>query len=288
MTAVLQPRSIDHAIEALTADPDALVMAGGTDLMVAINAGLTPVRSVVVVRDLPELQVVETDTSAGVLRLGASVTYTRLLEPDVAAVAPALAQAARTVGSPQIRNAGTVGGNLATASPAGDLLPVLLALRATVELAGPDGTRRVPLDQFCTGPKQTALGPGELIVAASLPVVAGRQEYRKVGVRNAMVIAVASVALSIDVEHRTVRTGLGSVGPVPLGAPGAEAYAEAALDWIDRGVAPVQPAVASRFSQLTAEAARPIDDHRSTAAYRRHAVGVLAGRCLQACTRVAS
>lgn len=288
MTAVLQPTRIDHAIEALVADPAALVLAGGTDLMVAVNAGLTPVASVVVVRDLPELQIVETDADARRLRLGASVTYARLLEADVATAAPALAQAARTVGSPQIRNAGTIGGNLGTASPAGDLLPVLLALAATVELAGPDGTRSLPVGQFCTGPKQTALRPGELITAASMPIVSGRQEYRKVGVRNAMVIAVASVALAIDVEHRTVRTGLGSVGPVPLGAPDAEAYAESALGWIEGGVAPVAPGVARRFGEMAAEATRPIDDHRSTAAYRRHAVGVLARRCLEACTRAAS
>jgi CO/xanthine dehydrogenase FAD-binding subunit len=223
------------------------------------------------------------------VRLGAAVTYTDMLQPGLARLLPALAQAARTVGSPQIRNAGTIGGNLATASPAGDTLPVLAALEAVVEIAGPAGIRHVPVGAFITGPKRNALQPGELIVAVRLPVLTGHQEFRKIGVRNAMVIAVASLALAIDTSSRTVGCALGSVGPGPVRAPEAEAWLAAALDWDRAGAGhpagapqgarqPPQHPDPAVFGRLVADAARPIDDHRSTAAYRRHAVGVLAER----------
>ena len=132
-----------------------------------------------------------------------------------------MAQAARTVGSPQIRNAGTIGGNLGTASPAGDTLPVLVALGATVEVASATARRALPIGEFLTGPKSTALVPGELIVSVRVPVAGGPQEYLKVGVRNAMVIAVASVAMVVDRDAGTVGVGLGSVGPTALSAPDA-------------------------------------------------------------------
>jgi CO/xanthine dehydrogenase FAD-binding subunit len=211
------------------------------------------------------------------VRLGATVTYTDLLQPPLAGLLPALAQAARTVGSPQIRNAGTIGGNLATASPAGDTLPVLAALEAVVEVAGPGGRREVSMATFVTGVKRTALAPGELIVAVRVPVLRGHQEFRKVGVRNAMVISVASLALALDHDTRTVRCALGSVGPGPLRAPAAEAWLAGAIDW-DQPAGSLRPGDLAHFGSLVAEAARPIDDHRGTAAYRRHAVGVLAAR----------
>ena len=284
MTTVLVPTHLGQAVDALAADPGALVLAGGTDLMVEVNAGHRTVSSVISVRRVAELRQVAVDHAAGTLRLGAGVTYTRLLADDVAAAAPVIAQAARTVGSPQIRNAGTVGGNVGTASPAGDLLPGLVALGATAELIGPQGVRRLQVSEYFTGPKRTARQPGELIVAVEVPIVRGAQEYRKVGVRNAMVIAVASVALVVDLDQRTVQVGLGSVGPVPLSASDAAAYAGSQLTWSDGGVAPVDPEVSARFGDLVADAARPIDDHRSSAAYRRHAVRVLARRCLESCT----
>ena len=270
---VLLPRSIAEAVSAL-ADPDVQVLAGGTDFMVDVNSGRRRPQTVLILGGITELQGWEKEGDA--VRLGAAVTYAAMLRPELAALLPALGHAARTVGSPQIRNAGTIGGNLATASPAGDTLPVLAALDAVVEVAGPEGGREVPIMQFVTGPKRTALQPGELIVAVRLPLLRGHQEFRKVGVRNAMVIAVASLALAIDADRRTVRCALGSVGPGPLRAAEAEAWLAGRVDW--DGMLLGDPADLGRFSRMVADAARPIDDHRSTAAYRRHAIGVLAER----------
>jgi CO/xanthine dehydrogenase FAD-binding subunit len=270
---VLHPTSVDDAISAL-ADHDVQVLAGGTDFMVEVNAGHRRPTKVLYLGGITALRAWEhTDTG---VRLGAAVTYTDLLQPPLAALLPALAQAARTVGSPQIRNAGTVGGNLATASPAGDTLPVLSALDAVVEVAGPAGVRDVPVSGFITGVKRTTLAPGELVVAVRLPRLRGHQEFRKIGVRNAMVISVASVALALDHETRTVRCALGSVGPGPIRATEAELWLAEALDW-DRPLPDSHPDLA-QFGRMVARAARPIDDHRGTAEYRRHAVRVLAER----------
>jgi CO/xanthine dehydrogenase FAD-binding subunit len=210
--------------------------------------------------------------------LGAATTYTTLMGPELAALLPALAQAARTVGGPQIRNTGTIGGNLATGSPAGDTLPVLVAHGAQVELASAQGRRTLAVDEFLVGPKRTALAPGELITAVRVPVATGPAGFSKIGVRNAMVIAVANCALVVDRRRRTLRCALGSVGPVPVRDPEAEAWVADRLDW--EGTTPVDPAVAAELGARLAAASRPIDDHRATAGYRRHAVGVLARRAL--------
>jgi len=251
------------------------VLAGGTDLMVEVNHGSRRPDAVVAVGRVAELR--EWALDDGVLRIGAGVTYTDLMGGRLARLAPGLADASRTVGSPQIRNAGTIGGNLGTASPAGDTLPVLAALDAEVELASADGVRRLPLEDFITGPKRTALLDGELIVAVRVPaaVPGDTQEYLKVGTRNAMVIAAASCAVIVEPAAHRVRVGLGSVGPTPLRAPDAEAWAHEHVDW-ERG----QVHDPDEFGRLVAQAALPIDDHRSTEAYRRHAVGVLARRGL--------
>ncbi len=274
---VLLPTGIDEAVAALT-DPGIQVLAGGTDFMVEVNSGRRRPERVLSLNRIAELRTwerIETGDGPGV-RLGATVTYTQMLAPALAALVPALAQAARTVGSPQIRNAGTIGGNLATASPAGDTLPVLAALDAIVEVAGPGGRRDLPIADFITGPKRNALSPGELLVAVRLPVLEGHQEFRKVGVRNAMVIAVASLALATDATNRNIRCALGSVGPGPVRARAAERWLAERVDWESGTVG--DPATLAEFGRLVAEAARPIDDHRSTAAYRSHAVGVLAER----------
>lgn len=277
MTVTL-PTSIDEAVGVLAASPTALVLAGGTDTMVEINGGAREVSSVVALRAVSELRTWRREGDD--LVLGAGLTYTDLLADDLAPLVPALAQAARTVGSPQIRNAGTIGGNLVTASPAGDTLPVLAALDATVHIAGSAGRRALHLSEFVIGPKRNALRPGELVVAVRVPIVRGPQQYRKVGVRNAMVIAVASVALVVDPDQRAVACALGSVGPVQLRAPGAERWAADRIDWDQRALPdPIDDA--RRFGELVAEAAQPIDDHRGTAAYRRHAVAIMAGRSLR-------
>jgi len=273
---VTVPTSLAGALTVLDDDPARLVFAGGTDLMVQVNEGVRRPGPVLAVAEVSELRQVHRDGDE--LVIGAGVTYTELMDEAVASVVPALAQAARTVGSPQIRNAGTIGGNLGTASPAGDTLPVLVALGATVEVASTATRRTVAIGDFLTGPKSTNLGPGELIVAVRVPVRRGPQEYLKVGVRNAMVIAVASVALVVDLDARSVGVGLGSVGPTALPASDACAWLAAQLDWRD-------DQVANEFATRVADAARPIDDHRGRASYRRHAVKVMARRALQRCSR---
>jgi CO/xanthine dehydrogenase FAD-binding subunit len=273
---VLVPSTIDEALLALSHHPDTQLLAGGTDFMVEVNAGWRRPDAVVALDRIAELQ--EWSVADGRLRLGAGVSYRQLMLPELARLVPGLARAARTVGSPQIRNAGTVGGNIATASPAGDTLPVLIALDAVVEVAGSLGRRRVALSELIVGPKRTSLRPGELITAVEVPILRGGQEYLKVGVRNAMVIAVASVALIADVDGRTVRCGLGSVGPAPLRAPEAEAWLASEVDWPSRRLPGGRAGQFARFGRMVAAAAQPIDDHRSSAAYRRHAVGVMAQR----------
>jgi CO/xanthine dehydrogenase FAD-binding subunit len=217
----------------------------------------------------------------GTLRLGAGITYTEVVE-QLAAPAPGLAIASRTVGSPQIRNRGTVGGNLGTASPAGDALPPLVAAGAEVGLASARTTRRVPVAEFCTGPKRTVLAADELIVDVRLPAARGPQQFAKVGPRNAMVIAVCSFALSLDPEARTAGTGIGSSAATVIPAAGAERFLEGVLEerglWDLRG--PLQEIELARFGELVGDAASPIDDVRGSAAYRSHALAVLGRRTL--------
>jgi len=218
----------------------------------------------------------------GNLFLGAGVTYTRIMRelPEHTA----LVQASRSVGSPQIRNRGTVGGNLGTGSPAGDALPVLAAWDAEVILARAAGsTRSVPWREYLTGVKRTAREPAELILGARWRVPRGPGSFSKIGTRNAMVIAVANLCLQVDEDGRSVRVALGSVAPTVVRAEPAETFAAQAF--ADAGVwddprATLGPDVAERFGDLVADAANPIDDVRGTGAYRRHAVGVMARRAL--------
>jgi CO/xanthine dehydrogenase FAD-binding subunit len=271
-------RSLAEALESLARAPHALVLAGGTDAMVEINFGHRRPVDVVAVDRVPELNRWQRDGS--MLRIGAGVTYTELEAAPFTVLVPALAHAARTVGSPQIRHAGTIGGNVATASPAGDTLPVLVALDAAIELHHVGGRRTVAWHDYFVGPKRTTRRDDELVVAVHVPVRRGPQVFMKVGTRNAMVIAVASLCLAVDLDDRTVRCGLGAVGPVPLRAPDAEAWVVGQLDWHDDTVRLRTPSVAREFGALVAEAARPIDDHRGTGAFRRHAVAVCAERAL--------
>lgn len=275
---VLLPASLDEAIDALARHPGAQLLAGGTDLMVEVNGGHRRLGDVVALARVGELRGWSHDAAAGTVTLGAGLTFTEMLQPPLSDLLPALAEAARTVGSPQIRNAGTIGGNLGTASPAGDALPVLSALDAVVTVAGPAGRRRLPVHDFLTGVKRTALEPGEVVVSATVPMLDGWQGFAKVGVRNAMVIAVTSACLAVDHASRSVRVALGAVGPTVLRAREAEAWVAGQIDW-DAGRL-LGPDVADSFQERVAAAARPIDDHRSTADYRRHAVGVLARRLL--------
>lgn len=270
----LRPSTWDEALAAKAAHPDAVPIAGGTDVMVELNFDR---RRPPALLDLTRVApLTEWGTDGDLLRVGAGVTYRRIIE-ELGTALPGLAMASRTVGSPQIRNRATVGGNLGSASPAGDAHPPLLASGALVELASARGVRRVPADEFFLGPKRSVLAPDELI-AAFLMRPGGAEQFAKVGTRNAMVIAVCSFALSLSAETRRVGTGIGSAAPTPLRAPDAEKFLTASLDWDARG--PIADSVARRFGELVAAAATPIDDVRGTAAYRRHALSVLARRTL--------
>lgn len=273
---VLLPSTVAEATSMLAETPDAMLLAGGTDAMVEINDGVRRPESVVIALDrVAELRTWHHDPERSTVSIGAAVTYTELMREPIATLVPALAEASRTVGSPQIRNAGTLGGNLGTCSPAGDGLPVLAALDAEVVLQSAEGRRTMPVSEFMVGVKQTALHPGELITEIAVPVLDGWQGFAKVGVRNAMVIAVASVCLAFDRPSRSVRVALGSVGPTILRCPEAEAHLADALEW---GAMGVSDGDLTRFGELVGAASRPITDHRSTAEYRTHAVAVLAER----------
>ncbi|MCU1358965.1 MAG: putative xanthine dehydrogenase FAD-binding subunit [Ilumatobacteraceae bacterium] len=269
--------TLHEALQQLAARPDALILGGGTDLMVELNSGHRRADAVVCVNRVRELRSWLHDPQAGTVHLGAAVTYAELMTEPLASLLPALAQAARTVGSPQIRHAATIGGNVATSSPAGDGLPVLAALDAVVHVASAAGSRDVAFGQFATGPKRNVLQPGELITGITVPVLDGHQGYSKVGVRNAMVIATASACLAVDVPSRSIRLALGSVGPVIIRATDAERLGENGVQWEQRAV---DEDTVAAFAASARDAARPIDDHRSTAAYRSRAIEVLAGRLL--------
>lgn len=278
---VLIPLTLADAVGAFASHPEALALAGGTDFMVEVNEGHRPMPwangTVVVLGRVPELTSYSIDQQARTVTLGAAVTWSMIEREPLRSLLPALAEAARTVGSPQIRNAGTVGGNLATCSPAGDGLPVLAALDASVSLASAAGTRTLPVRQFMVGVKRTALEPGELITSIRLPLLDGWQGYSKVGVRNTMVIATASACVAVDRPTHSVRIALGSVAPTIIRCDLAESIAAAGADWSSMHIA---PQALQRAAAAAVDASRPIDDHRSTAAYRRHAVGVMVTRLL--------
>jgi CO/xanthine dehydrogenase FAD-binding subunit len=276
---ILAPDTWEQALAMKAAQPDAIPIAGGTDLMVALNFDRARPQAILDLTRVAELR--DWGTDDGRLRIGAGVTYTRLIE-ELGERLPGLAIASRTVGSPQIRNRGTVGGNLGTASPAGDGLPPLYVSDAEVELASSSGTRRLAVAEFVTGPKRQAAREDELIAAFHLPAATGAQQFSKIGTRNAMVIAVCSLSLAIWPERRAVCACIGSAGPTPIRAAEAEAFIAGVLDedglWEGRG--PLAGAALERFGELVAAAAAPIDDVRGSAAYRRHALGILARRTL--------
>jgi CO/xanthine dehydrogenase FAD-binding subunit len=257
---VVTPRSLAEALRLKSEHPDALPIQGGTDVMVELNFDRVRPAVLLNLNEVAELRGWSREN--GTLRLGSALTYAEAMAPPVAGLLPALAEASRTVGGPQIRNRGTIGGNLGTASPAGDALPPLLVERAEVELGSVRGERTLALTEFLTGPKRNALAADELVLGVRLHPSGGRQTFMKVGPRNAMVIAVVSLALVVDGDE--VRAAFGSAGPVPalVSAPLAE-----------RDDVP----------ERVAAAASPIDDVRGTAAYRRHALRVLTRRALERC-----
>jgi CO/xanthine dehydrogenase FAD-binding subunit len=275
---VLIPRSVDELVEIFQDHPTAKLLAGGTDYMVEVNLHGRKPETMISLRLVKELTEWSVRPIQSRITIGAGVPYADLEIGEIARLVPALAQAARTVGSPQIRAAGTIGGNLGTCSPAGDSLPVLAALNATIHVIGPDGNRDIEFVNFMVGVKKNSLLPSEFVHSVSLPIVEGWQGYAKVGTRNAMVISTASACLVRDSDEGFVSIALGSVGPTIIRAHDAEAWLMKATSLRDG--AQLEPSIAQEFGRRVAQESRPIDDHRSTAEYRRHAVGVLAQRLL--------
>jgi len=259
---VLTPHSLDEALRLKADAPGAVPIEGGTDVMVELNFDWARPEVLLNLNEVSELKGWSRENSA--LRLGASLTYDEAMQAPLNDELPALAEASRTVGSPQIRNRGTIGGNLGTASPAGDALPPLLVEEAEVELASVRGTRRMPVRDFLVGPKRNALEADELITAVLVEPSGSRQTFMKIGPRNAMVIAVCSLALAADRERGELRASFGSAGPVA-------------------GLVTAPIDERESFPDRVAEAASPIDDVRGTAAYRRHALRVLTARALDRC-----
>ncbi|MEV0086857.1 xanthine dehydrogenase family protein subunit M [Saccharopolyspora sp. NPDC050642] len=271
----LRPASWREALEAKAAHPDATPIAGGTDVMVEINFDHRRPSMLLDLTGVPELT--GWSEADGELRIGAGLPYTNLIN-ELGDRVPGLAIASRTVGSPQIRNRGTLGGNLGSASPAGDGHPPLLASDARIEVESVRGKRLIPATEFFTGVKRNALAEDELIAAVHIAPATGAQQFSKVGTRNAMVIAVCTFAIALHPDRKQVGTGIGSAAPTPLRALAAEEFLSAELDWEQRR--PLEESVARRFGELVAQAASPIDDVRGTADYRRHALAVMARRTL--------
>ncbi|WP_327065830.1 FAD binding domain-containing protein [Kitasatospora sp. NBC_01250] len=277
----LRPASWDEALAAKAEHPTALPISGGTDVMVEMNFDVHRPSALLDLNRVTELT--EWSITDGVVRLGAAVTYARIIA-ELAGPLPGLALASHTVGSPQIRNRGGVGGNLGGASPAGDAHPALLAAGRDVfvEAASVRGTRLIPIDEFYLGVKRNSLEKDELIRAVHIPVADGPQQFSKIGTRNAMVIAVCAFGFALHPKNRTVGTGIGSAAPTPRRAVEAEEYLQGVLT--ERGLWEsgelLGAEVTQRFGELVKAAASPIDDVRGTADYRRHSLAVMARRTL--------
>jgi CO/xanthine dehydrogenase FAD-binding subunit len=272
---VLSPGTFEEALAMKAAHPAAVPIAGGTDVMVELNFDHRRPETLLNLNRVKELH--EHSEVDGRVRIGASVPYTRIIA-ELGTRLPGLAIAARTVGSPQIRNRGSVGGNLGAASPAGDAHPALLAADAEIEIASTRGVRMVLAKDFYQGVKLNVLEPDELIAAVHVQPATGPQQFSKVGTRNAMVIAVCAFAIALHPREKRVGTGLGSAAPTPRRAYDAEDFAAAELPW--DSPAALADSVVRQFGQLVAEAAAPIDDVRGSAAYRKHALSVMARRAL--------
>jgi CO/xanthine dehydrogenase FAD-binding subunit len=259
---VLTPRALGEALRLKAELPDARFVQGGTDVLVELNFDRSRPPALINLNEVAELRGFSREN--GTLVLGSGLTYAEAMQGDVAERLPALAEASRTVGSPQIRNRGTIGGNLGTASPAGDALPPLLVEDAEVQVASVRGERRLPLRDFLLGVKQNALEADEIVVGVRVEPSGSAQTFMKVGPRNAMVIAVCSLALQVDRERGELRAAFGSAAPT-----------------VRLVTAPIGDV--ESFPELVAGAASPIDDVRGTAAYRRHALRVLTRRALDRC-----
>jgi xanthine dehydrogenase FAD-binding subunit len=263
-----------EALWSVLDDPEARIYAGGTDLLVKLRAGLEAPQLLICLERIPELQGIEDRGDRVLIRAGTSLSRIAA-DPLLSTLFPVLTGAVQVLGSPPIRNMGTVGGNICSASPAGDTLPPLYALQAEVELRSRTRDRRLPIREFIHGPGQTALGPGEIMTGVWIPKNPSfhRQHYEKVGQRQALAIAIVSLAALIDLSPggiiRDIRLAWGSVGPTIITAPAVEAGLRGrslTLEAMEEAAREVRRAVA------------PIDDLRAGADYRREVAGNLLSR----------
>jgi CO/xanthine dehydrogenase FAD-binding subunit len=273
-------RNVDEAVSLLAQHGDqARPLAGGTDIIVAVREGRRQVAMLVDIKGIPEVNQLSYDASQG-LTIGAAVPCYRIYEhQDIAAAYPGLIDAVSLVGGTAIQGRASVGGNLCNASPAADTTPALIAHRAVCVIAGPNGRREIPVEQFCTGPGRTALQIGEFLVALRMPSPPSNfgAQYLRFIPRNEMDIAVVGVGASVvlNQDHSSFvsgRVALGAVAPTPL----LVEMAAAALAGKSVSDETIQQA-----AEAAQAAARPIDDMRGTAPYRRHLVGVLTRRALR-------
>ncbi|HPC32404.1 MAG TPA: xanthine dehydrogenase family protein subunit M [Syntrophales bacterium] len=276
MKRVFLPESMDELWSVMAAAPDARVYAGGTDLLVAMRAGEIAPASLICLERLTEIQGVR--ETGEELWLGAATTHAALLSNDlILRHLPLLAQALRTLGSPPIRNMGTIGGNICTASPAGDTLPPLYVLDAEVELQQGTNSRRLPVREFITGPGRTRLADGEIMTGICIrkPSGANRQRFEKIGRRRALACAIASLAALLRVTPdgvvESARLAWGSVGPTVVTSPAAEAALTGK---------PLSRETLFQAAVLVRRDVSPMDDLRASAAYRREAAGNLLLRLL--------
>ncbi len=272
------PTTVEDAVAALAEKGDAArPLAGGTDILVQLRGGRRQADRIVDVKKIPELNELSYDPQNG-LRIGAAVPCHRVYEDETIAVAyPGLIDAASLIGGIQIQGRASLGGNLCNAAPSGDGIPALIAHNAVAEVAGPNGTRDVPVEDFCTAPGRTVLEPGEFLVAMRMPPPPSNfgASYLRFIPRNEMDIAVAGAGASVVMDGNTVtaaRVALASVAPTPVLAEAAGAALV--------GKEPTDDVLAEAAEAARA-AAKPISDMRGTAEYRTHLVGVLTTRALR-------
>ena len=276
MSGYARPGSLEEALDLLAQVPQRRVLAGGTDLYPGLGEAMRRAQ-LLDITGISDLRGITRD--AGGYRMGALTTWGEIAAADLPPFFDALRQAAREVGSVQIQNVATIAGNIVNASPAADGTVALMALDAEVEVAGPDGTRRVPIGEFVTGVRTVALSPGELVTAVHVPDhgAQARSHFLKLGARKYLVISIAMAAVMLrpDAQGRVDRAG------VAVGACSPVARRLTALEGRLTGAAPGE--CAARLRAEDAADLAPIDDARAQALYRRDAVPVLLRRCLEAC-----
>jgi len=275
----VSPQTVEEAVGLLAKyGARARILAGGTDLLTQMRNGKKEADLVVDIKRIPEVNQIAFSPDRG-LKLGAAVPCYRIYgDRAVSTAFPGLIDVARMIGGTLIQGRATIGGNLANAAPSADSIPVLIALSASCEVRGPNGTRQIPVESFCTAPGQTVLGPGEMLVSLHFPAPQRQQgvRYLRFTPRNEMDIAVAGAGVSLILDNgmiRSARVALASVAPTPL-------FVREAGDWLTGK--PASEASFRTAADIARTAARPITDMRGTADYRRHLCAVLTRRALEA------